>query len=73
MKFAASKYHPGILNRLLVLYAQFTPAKEISSTLKAEFGVEVPIGYIKSYVLRPGTAVNTKMLALRETDRKSVV
>ena len=73
MKYTAAKYHPTILNRLVVLYSQFTPIAEIHEKLEKEFGVEVPYGYIKHYVLRPGTAVHTKMLAFREKYCKSVM
>lgn len=73
MKYIASKYHPTILNRLVVLYAQFNPVAEIHGKIEKEFGVKIPHGYIKSYVLRPGTAVHTKMLAFREKYCKSVM
>ena len=73
MSYTASKYHPAILERLVVLYAQFSPVSEIHSKLEKEFGVKIPFGYIKSYVLRPGTAVHTKMISLREKYCKSVM
>lgn len=73
MKYSAAKYHPSILSRIVVLYAQFHSSTEIREKIKAEFGVEVSNGYVKSYVLRPGTAVHTKMLSLREQYCKDVM